>query len=274
MKNEEAKTTLVIGGRGKSGSRVAKRLAARGLPVRIGSRTGSPPFAWKAPESWGAALEGVNAVYVTYQPDLAVPGAAEVVAAFAGLARDRGARRIVLLSGRGEPKAARAEDAVRAVGVDLTVIRSSWFCQNFSEGHLVGPVLEGVLALPAGDTAEPFVDVEDVADVAVAALLDDAYIGQVLDVTGPRLLTFEQVASAISDASGRRLSYVPISKAAFVDAISRDMPPAEAAFFGELFPFLLDGHNATTTNTVERVLGRRARNFEEFARAAAGAWAT
>jgi uncharacterized protein YbjT (DUF2867 family) len=257
----------------KTGSRVARGLAARGLPVRLGSRSASPPFSWHEPETWVPALAGVSAVYLTYQPDLAMPGAAEVVSELTAVAKKHGAGRVVLLSGRGEPHAVVAEDAIRATGVDLTVIRCSWFCQNFDEGHLLGAVLDGVLALPAAETAEPFIDVEDVADVAVAALLDDAHIGKIHELTGPRLLTFREVAAEIAEASGRPLTYVPISKDEFNAALAQAMPPDEAAFFGELFPFLLDGHNASTTDTVERILGRKPRDFRSYARAAAGAWA-
>lgn len=88
------KTILVIGGTGKTGSRVAERLTAQGLPVRVGSRNGEPPFVWEDPDTWEAALDGVGSVYVTYYPDLGFPGAAETVGAFSELAVKKGARRI------------------------------------------------------------------------------------------------------------------------------------------------------------------------------------
>ncbi len=169
------KTTLVLGGTGKTGRRVAKRLVARGLPVRIGSRSGEHPFDWEDQATWASALRNVEAVYVSYYPDLAVPGAVTKVGSFAQLAVKNGARRLVLLSGRGEEEARLGEQAVMNSGADWTIVRSTWFNQNFSEGFLLDPVLSGVVALPAGDVCEPFVDADDIADVAVAALTDDRH---------------------------------------------------------------------------------------------------
>ena len=176
--------TLVLGGTGKTGRRVAQRLAARGLPVRIGSRGAEPRFDWEDSATWGPALRGIDAAYVAYSPDLAMPGAADTLGAFANLAVELGVPRLVLLSGRGEPAAERAEAAVRASGAQLTIVRSAWFAQNFSEDFWLDFVLGGEVALPAGDTPEPFVDADDIADVAVAALTDDAHIGQLYELTG------------------------------------------------------------------------------------------
>ncbi|MGH8978839.1 MAG: NmrA family transcriptional regulator, partial [Acidimicrobiia bacterium] len=107
---------LVLGGTGKTGRRVAERLRRRDLPIRIGSRTATRPFDWEAPATWGPVLEGVRAVYVSFAPDLAVPGAAETVGAFARRAVASGVERLVLVSGRGEEGAERGEHAVQEAG--------------------------------------------------------------------------------------------------------------------------------------------------------------
>ncbi|MGW7290315.1 SDR family oxidoreductase, partial [Streptomyces sp. NPDC054847] len=164
------KTTLVIGGTGKTGRRVAERLTAQGLPVRVGSRSGEPPFVWEDSSTWEAALEGVGAVYVTYYPDLAFPGADEHIAAFSKLAVSKGATRLVLLSGRGEEGAVIGENKLKESGADWTIVRSSFFNQNFDESFFLEPVLAGEIALPTGDAVEAFVDADDIADVVVAAL--------------------------------------------------------------------------------------------------------
>src|SRR3712207_3383626 len=136
-KARETKTTLVLGGTGKTGRRVVERLVARGMPTRIGSRSGKPPFDWENLDTWAPALEGVESVYVSYYPDIAIPGAPEAVRSFAELAVQSGVRRLVLLSGRGEEEAQRAEVAVRGVsdeaGVEWTIVRCAWFMQNFDE---------------------------------------------------------------------------------------------------------------------------------------------
>jgi uncharacterized protein YbjT (DUF2867 family) len=182
---------------------------------------------------------------------------------------------MALLSGRGEPEAERAEEAVRGTGAELTILRSTWFMQNFSEDYMVEHVVSGEIRLPAGDVPTPFLDADDIADVAVAALTDDRHVGQLYELTGPRSLTFADVAAEISEASGRELRYVPVT---------REQHAAEAAAHGVerevielltyLFSEIVDGRNANTTDGVRRALGRDARDFRDYARetAASGVW--
>ncbi|MFD6276149.1 NmrA family transcriptional regulator [Streptomyces sp. NPDC060209] len=273
----EQDTVLVTSGTGKTGRRVVERLLALGTEVRSGSRTGGVPFDWEDKSGWEPALRGTDAAYVAYYPDLAAPGAPEAMAAFGRIAADSGVRRLVLLSGRGEPQAVVAEDALReaAAGVGLTVVRSAFFAQNFSEGALLDGVLAGELVFPAGSAAEPFVDADDLADVVVAALKGDVPAGGVHELTGPRLLTFDEVAAELTGATGSEVRYVPVSGPEYAAALeSYGVPAPEASFMADLFTMLLDGHNAVTTDGVKRVLGREARDFTAFAGDAAGdgAW--
>ena len=269
------KLTLVLGGTGKTGRRVARRLRARAIPVRVGSRSGQPPFDWENRVTWAPALRDVNSAYISYYPDIAAPGAVETVGAFARLAVGRGVRRLVLLSGRGEAEAERAEQAVRDSGADLTILRSTWFSQNFSEDYLLEPVLSGELALPAGDTPEPFVDADDIADVAVAALTQDGHAGQIYELTGPRLLTLAEAAAEISKAAGREIRYVPVSAEEYAATAARQGVPGEVIdLLTYLFGEVLDGRNAHLADGVRRALGREPRDFTDYARdaAASGVW--
>ena len=272
---QRTKTTLVVGSTGKTGRWVVERLEARGLPVRVGSRSGEPPFDWEDEATWAPALRDVGAVYVTYYPDLAAPGAANAVRSFAELAVESGVRRLVLLSGRGEEEARRAELAVQGVDAEWTIVRSSFFSQNFSESFFLEPILGGELALPVDGVAEPFVDAEDIADVAVAALTVDGHAGQLYELTGPRLLTFAEAVEEISLASGREIRYVPVSVEQFASALSRDRVPSEVVeLLTYLFTEVLDGRNARLTDGVRRALGRKPRDFADYAReaAATGVW--
>ncbi|MET9464348.1 NAD(P)H-binding protein [Streptomyces sp. NPDC006544] len=266
-----ASRTLVVGGTGKTGRRVAEKLTALGREVRIGSRSAEPAFDWNEPARWGPALEGVDQVYVTYYPDLSFPGAVEQIGAFATAAVAAGARRLVLLSGRGEEAAERSEDALKASGADWTVVRSAWFHQNFDESFFLEPVLAGEIALPTADAVEPFVDADDIADVVVAALTDDRHIGRTYELSGPRLLSFSDVAAELSEATGRAISYVPVSNEAYRAVLRENGLPEE---FTDLFTLILDGRNAHLTDGVEEVLGRKPKDFADFAREAAarGAW--
>jgi uncharacterized protein YbjT (DUF2867 family) len=273
--NAHNQTTLVIGGTGKTGRRVARRLIALGRPVRIGSRSGRPPFDWQDRATWTGALDGAGSVYVSYYPDLAVAGAVETVGAFARLAVDRGVPRLVLLAGRGEPETELAEQAVRQSGAELTILRSTWFSQNFSEDYLLDPVLAGQVALPAGDTPEPFVDADDIAEVAVAALTRDGHIGELYELTGPRLLTFAQAVDEIAKATGREIRYLPVSIDEYAAAAASQGVPAEVVeLLSYLFSEVLDGRNAHVTNGVQRALGREPREFADYVRdaAASGVW--
>jgi uncharacterized protein YbjT (DUF2867 family) len=271
----DTQLTLVLGGTGKTGRRVAERLQARNVPVRIGSRSGQPAFDWEDETTWAPALQGTHAAYISFYPDVAVPGAAETVGTFARLATEHGLRRLVLISGRGEPEAQHAEQLVLGAGPDVTVVRCSWFAQNFSEDYLRDPLIAGEVALPAGDVPEPFVDAEDIADVAVAALTEGGHAGQIYELTGPRLLTFADAIAEIASASGHPIAFVPVTIDEYVSALAEHGVPDEvASLLAYLFTEVLDGRNAHVTDGVQRALGREPGDFRDYAQraAAAGAW--
>lgn len=265
---------LVIGSTGKTGSRIVRSLTEKGFPVREGSRNSAIPFDWEKPETWAAALAGVKAAYVSYFPDLAFPGAAAKIEALTKAAKAAGVRKLVLLSGRGEAHARHCEEIVRNSGLDFTLVRAAWFAQNFSEGYLQAPVLDGVVALPAADIKEPIADVDDIADVAVAALTDDRHNGELYEITGPRLLTFAEAAAEISSAAGIPVQYMPITLEQFHAGMLDIGGPLIADVFTEICRETLDGHNAYLTDGVQRALGRAPRDFADFCRnaAAGGAW--
>ena len=274
QENEGQGTILVIGASGKTGRRVTDRLIAAGRRVRPVSRSTDPRFDWQDETTWAPVLDGVDAAYITYFPDLALPGAAETVRRFAQMAVARGARRLVLLSGRGEAGAQKAERYLQESGADWTVVRCAFFNQNFDE-NFADSVRNGVVAMPAGDTAEPFVDADDIADVVVAALLDDRHVGQLYELTGPRLLTIADAARELGDAMGRPVRYVPVTAEEFgAELGAHGMPEQAATHLAELLTEVLDGRNAHLTDGVQRALGRAPRDFADYARhaAAAGAW--
>ncbi|MBO6947140.1 MAG: NAD(P)H-binding protein [Rhodospirillales bacterium] len=265
---------LVIGATGKTGARIVRKLIEKGENVRAGSRHAPIPFDWDDPETWAPALSGAGAVYVSYFPDLAFPGASDKIEALTALARSAGVERLVLLSGRGEPHAQLCEGIVVRSGIDYTLVRASWFAQNFSEGYLVEPALNGEITLPAGDVREPIIDVDDIADVAVAALTEDGHKGELYEVTGPELLSFADAAAELSRHMGREVAYRPIS----LDDFHADMTGIAGDFVAdvltEICRITLDGRNEYVTDGVERALGRPATDFAAFCRkaAASGFW--
>lgn len=266
---------LVLGGTGKTGRRVAEKLRAKGISTRIASRSATPSFDWNDKSTWAAALDGISAVYLSYAPDLAVPGATDSVRSFVELAVDAGVRRLVLLSGRGEEEAQACERIVQETDLEWTVVRASWFMQNFSEGEFAGMVLDGAITLPAADIPEPFIDINDIADVAVAALTEDGHAHEIYEVTGPRLMTFTDLAREISEAAGRSVPFVQVPTDAFATAIEESGAPADVAWLlSYLFETVLDGRNAYVTNGVQRALGREPADFSAFANRIAerGVW--
>jgi uncharacterized protein YbjT (DUF2867 family) len=174
-----------------------------------------------------------------------------------------------------EAKAERAEQAVHETGAALTILRSTWFMQNLSEDYMLEHVLRGQLRLPAGEVPTLFLDAEDIADVAVAALTDDRHVGQLYELTGPRSLTFAEAAAEIAQASGREVRYVPVSlQQHAAEATGHGVPPEVVELLTYLFREVVDGRNASTTDGVRRALGREPRDFSDYARSAAatGIW--
>lgn len=268
-------TVLLTGSTGRSGRRVARLLHDRGIPTRRASRFAPQPFDWHDRATWPAILDGCTAAYLCYSPDLAFPGVDTVIAEFTAAAVARGVRRLVLLSGRGEAGARRCEDIVLGAPVAAVVVRCAWFQENFSEHFLRDGVLTGRIAMPAGAVTEPFVSLDDVAEVAVRALITGGLDGRIQELTGPESIGFARAASILSAALEREIVYHPVDVATFVgEAVAAGLDRADAEGLGGLVREVVDGRNQGTTDTVQRVLGRPATTFQRYARraAAAGAW--
>ncbi|WP_199256153.1 NAD(P)H-binding protein [Mycolicibacterium mengxianglii] len=271
--------TLVLGATGKTGRRVAARLRMQGAPVRAASRSSETRFDWSDPDTWDAALEGVAAAYIV-APRLPGP-----VHKFVARAEATGVQRLVVLSGRGADTwgdsafgrdMRDAEDAVRGSSLQWTVLRPNNFNQNFDEENFHTPLLRGELALPAGMVPEPFIDIEDVADVAAAVLAEpDGHAGRVYELTGPRAITFDEAVALISRASGLPITYTQISPAEYTASLVKDgLSEDDAQHIAEMFVMMERGLLAGTTDGVAAVLGREPRTFEDYVlrTAAAGAW--
>lgn len=266
---------LIIGKSAKTGLRVEQRLQALGHSTRGVSRSSTPAFDWEDPTSWRGVLEGKQSAYVTFFPDLAIPTAEGTIREFVAVAKDAGLKHLVLLSGRGEKGAELAETALINSGLDWNVVRSSWFMQNFSEGFMIDGIVGGELKLPAGDIVEPFIDIDDIADVAVAALTRPALRNRLFEVSGPRAMTFTQCVEEISEAVGHPVKYTQISIDEFLSALSNQgMPEGMLWLMRELFTVVFDGRNSKPAMGVEEALGRPATDFSEYLRkvTTSGAW--
>lgn len=266
---------LIVGKNGKTGSRVNQRLQAQGYQTREVSRSSTPAFDWQDKATWQPAMSGTRAAYVTYQPDLAVPNAESDIREFCRLARKSGLEHMVLLSGRGEQGAQRAEAVLEHSGLSWNVVRASWFAQNFSESFMLDDILAGELVLPAGDIVEPFIDADDIAEVAVAALTRAELYNRLFEVTGPRALTFAQCVNEISEATGVRLKYTCVSVDDYIHGLKEQGAPEDMQWLlRQLFTEVLDGRNSQVMPGVEQALGRPATDFKAYIKKAiaSGAW--
>jgi len=267
---------LVIGGTGKTGRKIAERLTQKNQNVRIGSRNGHPAFDWEAPSTWPAALAGMDKVYITFQPDLAVPGALAAIEGLTQVAQESGIKKMVLLSGKGEREAELCEQVLIGSGIDYTIVRATWFNQNFSESFFLDPILAGQVALPQAKAKVPYVDTDDIADVAVEALLHDQHNGQIYELTGPRTWTFSEVVQEIATATGREISFTAISLSDYKQQLEQFQLPATYVWLiNYLFTEVLgNAQNAIVTHDIEKVLGRKPKDFSEYVRevAAMGVW--
>ncbi|MFY0625779.1 MAG: NmrA family NAD(P)-binding protein [Reichenbachiella sp.] len=272
MKNNN----LIIGGTGKTGRKVVEKLQNLGQNVRVGSRNAEPAFDWENDATWDACLEGINQVYITFQPDLAVPGALTKIELFITKAKNAGVKKVVLLSGKGEREAELCEQVVANSGLDYTIVRASWFMQNFSESFFMDSILAGHAALPKPEAKVPFVHTDDIADVVVAALLDSNHNTQTYELTGPNVLTFEEVMNIIAQASGRKIQFTPIALSAYIDLLkSHNVPDEYVWLINYLFSHVLDAKgNDQISNDIEKVLGRKPMDFIQYAEQTAktGVW--
>ena len=270
------KNILVTGGTGKTGRRVASLLTQQHHGVRIGSRNGDPAFDWNDPDTYTQALEGIQRAYMVYYPDLAVPGAKQAIRRFTEAALQQGLEKVVLLSGKGEKEAEACEAIVAGSGLNYTVVRASWFNQNFSESFLLEPILAGEVALPMTNAAIPFVDVHDIAEVVAKVLLDDQYNGQTITLTGSRKLTFREAIAEIAAGSGRDISFQALSPNEYQEVLkAAGIPDDYVWLLNYLFKEVLGNpENQEISYDIESVLGRSATDFGDYVRdtAITGTW--
>ena len=256
---------LVIGATGKTGKRVTDRLRAACKTVKAASRSGNVIFDWNDKSSWPDVLRNVKAMYVTYFPDLAMPGAQDDIRMLCEIARQQKVSHITLLSGRGESEALACERIVASSGMSWTVVRASWFMQNFTEGLFAQFLLDGSVALPVGDVKEPFVDIDDIADIAFDSLLNDIHKNKLYEVTGPELLSFSDVVEAFNQAYHRKAAFHQVSPSLFSENLTRlGVDENAIAMLHYLFTEVLDGRNANLADGVKLAIGRAPTSFKTF----------
>lgn len=252
----EPSTVLVLAATGKTGRRVTSLL---GPAARAASRSSATRFDWSTPDTWEPALDGITAVYVV------PPDNPAFLAEFVPVAVKSGVTRLVLLSMRGAPDDDPFEAAIKSSGVEWTILRPTWFMQNFDEDLFAAPVQNGELAVPAGQGIHPFIDVLDIAEVAVAALTQAGHAGQTYDLSGPKAMSFPEMLARIVEVTGDPILYTDVAPEEFAASMRGIGYPDEIA---ELVTMLLvrirEGSEAHLSDGVQRVLGREPRTFADY----------
>lgn len=268
---------LVIGSTGKTGSRIYDRLQKKGADVRPATRNTPIPFDWYNAATWPDVLEGVNSVYIAFQPDLAIPTSLQIITSFVHQAKQAGVRKLVLLSGRGEREAEACEKVIMTSGLEWTILRASFFMQNFCEGFWVGGILSSEFVIPVIKAKEPFVDADDIADIAVEALIKKSHQAKIYELTGPELLSFNDVVTKISGALGNHIQFTEIPITEYVKMLQAAHLPDDVIWLIQyLFTEVLDGRNESVKNDIETVMQRPPTSFDEYVQKTilAGKWST
>jgi uncharacterized protein YbjT (DUF2867 family) len=273
---------LILGGRGKTGRRVAEQLDASDISYRLASRSSERRFDWYDESTWSPTMDGIDTAYLA--PPVGPTGLAQA-GRFIKQAAGEGLRRVVLLSGRGVGSPGREfavyesslelEYAVQASGADWTIVRPAWFAQGFSEDFMLDYVLGGEIRLSAGDGGEAWIDTNDIGDVMTAALLDERHTGETYSLSGPRPLTMAEVAAELSTVTGRAISYVDLEPEEHVaELVGYGLPLEDAESVRDLFAVIRNHRSEYVSEGVQQVLGRAPRDFADWARETAktGVW--
>lgn len=267
-------TVLVTTPNGKVGSQVVKLLVKKGIPVRVAAhhiakaQAAFPDakivaFDFFDSSTWSAALEGVTALYHAAPGDFAAEPQNQLI----DEAKAAGVRRVVRLSALGvelgESPMRDIERHIEQSGLEYTLLRPTWFMQNFSTQH-AEPIRNGVLTEPAGDATTAFIDARDIAAVAVEALTEDGHHGKAYPLTGDALLTRYEVAEKLGAGLGKSVTYIPQSDEEFRATNQVYLSPIYVEILSSLYGAVRAGYASTKTDTVETVLGRAPIGFDQF----------
>lgn len=260
-------TYVILGGTGKVGRRLTRSISDLGLEARPVGRGTVPAFDWREESTWGAALAGTVGAFVVG------PGSAtdwsETLSRFLAVAETTGLQHVVLLSARGVQfhptgAVATAERAVRNGPLAWTILRPTHFAQNFTEAMFVPQ--DGRIVAPVGAGAEPFIDIDDIAAVAAIVLTRRGYDGRVLELSGPRSLTFAEAAGVLSRVSGSPVQFVDESDAEHEERLRRvGIPDGYVEWRMAMLRGIRAGSDGALSDGVQEVLGRPATSFRAWA---------
>ena len=275
---------LVTGARGNVGEVVARELLKSVEDVRLAVRAPTPgvanevTFDFTDPATWARAFDGIESMFLVRPP--AIGNVKRDLLPAIAAARDAGVKHVVFLSLQGADRNkvvphATVEAWLRKSGLDWTFVRASFFHQNLSTTHVEEVRDHDQILVPAGRGATAFVDAYDVGAVAAAALQDPAlHRGRAWTITGPQALTYEQIASILTDELGRTIRYEQPGALRYMRHARRDMrmPWGMVAVTTAIYTTARLGMAAGLSDEVREILGREPIDFAEFAHRERTAW--
>ncbi len=275
-------TILVTTPNGKVGSEVIRLLVEQGVPVRVGAHTVEKAakafpgadivhFDYVDAASIEAALVGVTTLYFAVPGDMSLEPQLRVLE----LAQAAGVKRVVRLSAMGVENTDSAlrqiEQAIEASAFEWTILRPTFFMQNFSTGSAYS-IAHGTLAEPSGDGKTGFIDARDIAAVAVKALTEDGHHGQAYALTGGRVFSRYEVAAAIAEVIGQPVQYIPLTDEQFREGMKAYMSPVYIEILSGIYGSVRAGWTEVVSDNVPNILGRPARTLEQFVQDHRAVW--
>jgi len=276
------KTVLVTGATGTIGRDLIKILSENGVPVRAGVRDQAKArkqfganialatFDFEDAASFPDSLKDVEKVFLLPPP---IPNQVAVTNAFIDATKRAGVRHIVKLSVIGadtDPPFtfgkwhAANDQRVRESGLAFTFLRPNSFMQNFINYF---PPRDGAIYLPWGNGRASFVDVRDIAALAAEALTSEGHDGKTYTLTGPAALGIAEVASILSEVTGREINYVDVPESAARDGmLQAGLPQWQVDALMELHAGNKQNRWTAVTSDIEKVTGKSATAFTRFAR--------
>ncbi len=270
-------TILVTGASGNAGREVVAALAAGRIVARQPGQNGCPRLDFTDPATWPACLEGVRALFLMRPPPIA--DMAKTLIPFVAAARAAGVAHVVFMSVAGADKAAwvphhKVEVALAAGPPGWTILRPGFFAQNLADAYLRDIREDARLYVPAGRGQVAFLDLRDLGAVAAQALTDPAaHDRQAYTLTGPRAVTFAEVAALLSAATGRSIHYTAANIPGYVRHLRRrGVPWGAVAVQTYLHVGLRWGQAATVDPILQRVLNRPAGDIATYISDHAALW--
>lgn len=265
---------LVTGATGTIGQALIKQLQTKNADFVAGVRnveeakkklpsvSNFVEFDFSNSATYEGAVENIDSVFVLGPP--IVLNLEELVAPFLDFLKGKGINRVVYLSALGSENMklltfhTTLTQKIKDDGFDYTILKPSFFAQNFKNYEWENITERGVVYVPAGTGKAGFVDVNDIAAVAAAALTEDGHSGKTYEITGPEILGYQDAANLLSEVMGKQIVYPNPTPEEFGATLKQaGAPDFIASYMIDVYSMILNNHVNVLSNHVEEVTGKK-----------------